>query len=43
MSGLAFAPRRAVGVFVAVNKVDFGMFSVLTRGANGLVSTLVTR
>jgi D-alanyl-D-alanine-carboxypeptidase/D-alanyl-D-alanine-endopeptidase len=43
MSYIAFAPGRGVGVFVAVNRVDFGMFKGLTAGANGLVAMLATR
>ena len=43
MSYLAFAPGRDVGVFVAVNRVDFSMFQVLTGGANALIATLATR
>jgi D-alanyl-D-alanine-carboxypeptidase/D-alanyl-D-alanine-endopeptidase len=40
MSYVAFAPGRDVGVFVAVNKIDFGMFAGLTEGANELVASL---
>ncbi|MFE1599462.1 D-alanyl-D-alanine-carboxypeptidase/endopeptidase AmpH [Methylobacterium sp. ID0610] len=43
MSYLAFAPGRNAGVFVVVNRADFGMFSPLTDAANKLVSSLVTR
>ena len=43
MSYVAFAPGRGVGVFVAVNRVDFSMFSGLTDGANKLIGNLVTR
>ena len=40
MSYTAFAPGRDVGVFVAVNKIDFGMFAGLTAGANELIASL---
>jgi serine-type D-Ala-D-Ala carboxypeptidase/endopeptidase len=43
MSYIAFAPGRNVGVFVAVSRVDFAMFSRLTETANALIATLVTR
>lgn len=43
MTYVAFAPGRGVGVFVAVNRADFGMFSHLTEGAKGLIATLATR
>ena len=40
MTYVAFAPSRQVGVFVAVNKIDFGMFAGLTEGANELIASL---
>jgi D-alanyl-D-alanine-carboxypeptidase/D-alanyl-D-alanine-endopeptidase len=40
MSYTVFAPSRGVGVFVAVNRIDFGMFAGLTEGANELVASL---
>lgn len=43
MSYIALAPGRGVGVFVAVNRVDFSMFSKLTEGANGMIANLATR
>lgn len=43
MSYIAFAPGRDVGVFLAVNRVDFPMFAMLVNMANGLIATLVTR
>jgi serine-type D-Ala-D-Ala carboxypeptidase/endopeptidase len=43
MSYIAFAPGRDVGVFVAVNRVDFAMFFEMTAAANGLIANLVTR
>jgi len=43
MSYIAFAPGRHVGVFVDVNRVDFGMFKGLAEGANGLIAMLATR
>ena len=43
MSYMAFVPRRGVGLFVAVNRVDFAMFFGLTNAANMLIANLVTR
>lgn len=43
MTYVVFAPGRHVGVFVAVSKADFAMFTGLAASANGLVSTLATR
>ncbi len=43
MSYIAFAPGRDVGVFLAVNRVDFPMFFGLTGAANRLIASLVTR
>lgn len=43
MSYIAFAPGRGVGVFVAVNRADFGMFSKLTGAADGMIANLATR
>ncbi len=43
MSNIVFAPGRDVGVFVAVNRVDFPMFFGLTEAAHKLVASLVTR
>jgi D-alanyl-D-alanine-carboxypeptidase/D-alanyl-D-alanine-endopeptidase len=43
MSYIAFASGRNVGVFVAVNRVDLGMFLGLTGTANMLIANLVTR
>ena len=43
MSYIAFAPGRQTGVFVVVNRVDFGMFAGLTVAANDLLATLTTR
>jgi D-alanyl-D-alanine-carboxypeptidase/D-alanyl-D-alanine-endopeptidase len=43
MSYVAFAPGRGVGVFVAVNRVDFAMFSALAGAANNLTAELATR
>jgi len=34
---------REVGLFVAVNRVDFAMFFGLTAAANGLLSSLAPR
>ncbi|VTZ49182.1 D-alanyl-D-alanine-carboxypeptidase/endopeptidaseAmpH [Methylocella tundrae] len=43
MSYIAFAPGRHVGVFVAVNRADFGMFGKLTEAARGMIADLATR
>ena len=43
MSYIAFAPGRDVGVFLAVNRVDFPMFMSMTKEANAIIATLVTR
>jgi D-alanyl-D-alanine-carboxypeptidase/D-alanyl-D-alanine-endopeptidase len=43
MSYIAFAPGRGVGVFVAVSRVDFGMFAKMTEVAHGIIANLVTR
>ena len=43
MSYVAFAPGREVGVFLAVNRVDFPMFVALTGAVNALIASLVTR
>jgi D-alanyl-D-alanine-carboxypeptidase/D-alanyl-D-alanine-endopeptidase len=43
MSYIAFAPGRGVGVFLAVNRVDFQMFFGLADAANKLIASLVTR
>lgn len=43
MSYIALAPGRHVGVFVAVNRADFGMFAKLTEAANGIIAGLATR
>jgi serine-type D-Ala-D-Ala carboxypeptidase/endopeptidase len=43
MSYIAFAPGRGVGLFVAVNRVDFQMFFGMTTAANALIENLVTR
>jgi len=43
MSYVAFAPGRGVGLFVAVNRVDFQMFFGMTNAANALIENLVTR
>jgi serine-type D-Ala-D-Ala carboxypeptidase/endopeptidase len=40
MSFTVFAPSRGVGVFIAVNKIDFGMFAGLTEGADDLIASL---
>jgi D-alanyl-D-alanine-carboxypeptidase/D-alanyl-D-alanine-endopeptidase len=43
MSYMAFAPGRNVGVFIAVSRVDFPMFAILTDTANKLIASLATR
>jgi D-alanyl-D-alanine-carboxypeptidase/D-alanyl-D-alanine-endopeptidase len=43
MSYIAFAPGRDVGVFVAVNSVDFSRFSGLIDATGKLIANLVTR
>jgi serine-type D-Ala-D-Ala carboxypeptidase/endopeptidase len=43
MTYLASAPGRDVGLFVAVNRLDFAAYSALVAAANGLIATLVTR
>jgi hypothetical protein len=43
MSYIAFVPGRNAGLFVAVNRVDFAMFSGLTQAANALIANLITR
>jgi D-alanyl-D-alanine-carboxypeptidase/D-alanyl-D-alanine-endopeptidase len=43
MSYVAFAPGREVGAFVAVNRIDFGMFEGLTEGIDGLLAMLAPR
>jgi D-alanyl-D-alanine-carboxypeptidase/D-alanyl-D-alanine-endopeptidase len=39
----AFAPTRGVGVFVAINKFDFGAFAVMVGRVNNLVGELAPR
>jgi D-alanyl-D-alanine-carboxypeptidase/D-alanyl-D-alanine-endopeptidase len=43
MSYIAFAPGRGAGVFVTISRVDFSAFGVLTKSANALIDSLVTR
>ena len=43
MSYIAFFPSREVGLFVAVNRVDFATFSRLTKAANELPASLAPR
>ena len=43
MTYIAFAPRRDVGAFVAVNRIDFAMFSGLAEGVNELIAVLAPR
>lgn len=43
MSYVALAPGKNVGVFVAVNRVNFAMFFALAGAVNNVVGTLATR
>jgi len=43
MSYIAFAPGREVGVFLAVNRVDFPMFLALAGAVNRLIASLAIR
>jgi D-alanyl-D-alanine-carboxypeptidase/D-alanyl-D-alanine-endopeptidase len=43
MSYVVLAPTRGVGVFVAVNRLDFPMFAGLTAAAHDLVADLAPR
>lgn len=43
MSYIAFAPGRDVGLFVAMNRVDFAMFYGMTKTANAIIASLATR
>jgi serine-type D-Ala-D-Ala carboxypeptidase/endopeptidase len=43
MSYVAFAPGTGVGAFVAVNRVDFGMFGSLAENVNELIAGLAPR
>ena len=43
MSYIAFVPGREVGLFVAVNRVDFTMFFRFTTAANELLASLAPR
>ena len=43
MSYVAFAPGRGVGVFVAISRVDFAAFPVMTAMTNSLIAQLATR
>ncbi|MBV9225337.1 MAG: D-alanyl-D-alanine-carboxypeptidase/endopeptidase AmpH, partial [Acidobacteriaceae bacterium] len=43
MTYIAFAPGRDVGVFWAVNRLDFNMGAALGVAANELIANLVTR
>jgi serine-type D-Ala-D-Ala carboxypeptidase/endopeptidase len=43
MSHVAFVPGREIGLFVAVNRVDFTMFFGLSTAANELLATLAPR
>lgn len=43
MGYIAFAPGRGVGVFVALSRVDFAMFTAMTQAANALIASLATR
>jgi serine-type D-Ala-D-Ala carboxypeptidase/endopeptidase len=43
MSYIAFAPGRGAGVFVVINRTDFGVFKNLVGAVHNLIGTLVTR
>jgi D-alanyl-D-alanine-carboxypeptidase/D-alanyl-D-alanine-endopeptidase len=43
MTYIAFVPGRDVGIFVAVNRLDFAMFFALTATANGMLASLAPR
>jgi len=43
MTYIEFSPGKDVGVFVAVNRLDFAMFHALTAPANNLIGNLMTR
>jgi serine-type D-Ala-D-Ala carboxypeptidase/endopeptidase len=43
MTYVVLAPTRGVGVFVAVNRLNFGMFEGLTSAAHALVADLAPR
>jgi D-alanyl-D-alanine-carboxypeptidase/D-alanyl-D-alanine-endopeptidase len=43
MTYIAFVPGRDVGLFIAVNRVDFSMSYGLTGAANELLSSLAPR
>ena len=43
MSYIAVVPGRDVGLFIAVNRVDFTMFAGLTKAANELLASLAPR
>ena len=43
MSYMAFAPGRDAGVFVVVNRADFGIFMPLVGAVNTLIGSLATR
>jgi serine-type D-Ala-D-Ala carboxypeptidase/endopeptidase len=43
MSYIAFAPGRNAGVFVVVNRADFGIFAPLVGAVNTLIGSLTTR
>ena len=43
MTYVAFAPGRDVGVFVAVSRLDFGMYAGLVTAANGIIAGLASR
>jgi D-alanyl-D-alanine-carboxypeptidase/D-alanyl-D-alanine-endopeptidase len=43
MTYVVLAPTRRVGVFVAVNRLNFAMFEGLTSAAHDLVADLAPR
>jgi D-alanyl-D-alanine-carboxypeptidase/D-alanyl-D-alanine-endopeptidase len=43
MTYVVLAPTRGVGVFVAVNRLNFSMFEGVTGGVHDLVADLAPR
>jgi serine-type D-Ala-D-Ala carboxypeptidase/endopeptidase len=39
----AFSPARGIGVFIAINKFDFGAATAMTEAANRLITELAPR
>lgn len=43
MTYTAFAPGRGAAIFIAANRVNFGMFHAVATAANQILSNLATR